>query len=137
MQFDHTHFTSLITWTHLPDRGRGLIVNKDVEPGCVLDFAPALAVDNDECNDRLKQYLFKCKRNDSLCRYDGITEQAFVFGPMAFCNHSDQPNAAVYFENNQDRGLEARLISQLRINRGEEITISYSDAFWYKENELF
>lgn len=136
MQLDHTHFASLIIWTHLPDRGRGLIVNRDIEPGSVLDLAPALAIDDDECNERLRQYLFKCKRNDDMCRYSGTAEHALVFGPMALCNHSDKPNAAVYFEHNENRGLEARLVSHHRIHRGEEVTISYSDACWYKESGL-
>jgi len=130
-------FGPALTWAHFPDRGRGLVACADVEAGTVLDVAPAVPVQADEGGAVLRQYIFMCQRDDCLSAYSGPVKQAFVFGPMSLCNHSEHPNAGVCFQENEARGLEARLITRRHIAKGEEVTIRYTDCDWYKDSGLF
>ena len=127
----------VIGWAHVADRGRGLIAYADFEPAMIIDVAPAIAVTDEECAAKVRQYVFQCRRDDCPHGYAGPTEQALVFGPMALCNHSDTPNAAVRFVQHPENGLEARLITLCRIDKGEEITIRYTDSNWYKDSGRF
>jgi hypothetical protein len=126
-----------VGWAPIPGCGRGLIACADVDAGTVLDVAPAVPVRDGEGGTVLRQYVFQCDRDDCSRGYSGQVKEAMVFGPMALCNHSDDPNASVCFEEKEGCGLQAELIALRDIAKGEEVTIRYTDSDWYKENRLF
>lgn len=126
-----------ITWALVPDRGRGVLACTDVNAGAVLNVAPAVAVEFGEHDQLMRQYVFMCRRDECEPPYAGPSKQALVFGLMALCNHSDDPNASVCFHQSAERGLKARLTARRAIAKGEEVTISYTDCTWYKETGLF
>ena len=126
-----------VTWMQVPECGRGLIACTDIEPGMIVDIAPAIPVVEEECTAVLRQYVFMCRREDGPDRYEGPFEHALVFGPMSLCNHSDEPNAEVCFVQDGDRGFEARLIARRPVLCGEEVTIRYTDHTWYKDAGRF
>ena len=134
---DAAAFSPAVTWTHFPGRGRGLAACKDVEAGTVLDAAPAVPVQENEGSAHIRQYVFQCRRDGCGEAYAGRVKEALVFGPMALCNHSEQPNARVSFEETAESGLQARLIANRRIAKGDEVTIRYTDSDWYKDNNKF
>lgn len=123
----------LVRWEYVPECGRGLIACVDIEAGAVVDFAPAIPVREEDCDATLRQYLFMCHRDGCLQPYTGPVEYALVFGPMALCNHADEPNADVCFCDTNGRGLEARLVLRHNVREGEEVTIRYTDESWYKD----
>ncbi len=56
---------------------------------------------------------------------------AFVFGDIAFCNHSGQPNAAMTWTRLTPTAALANLIALTDIGANAEIEISYADAEEY------
>lgn len=126
-----------VTWTFVPGRGRGLLACRDMAAGTVVDMAPAVGLKDDEGSAHVRQYVFQCRRDGCAEPYTGAALEALVFGPMALCNHAEQPNARVCFKDSETRGLEARLIATQSIAKGEEITIRYTDSDWYEDNRLF
>lgn len=132
-----TKAPSTVAWTHLPERGRGLIACADIEAGAVVDVAPAIPVREEDCDAMLRQYVFMCRRDDCPQSYDGPVEHALVFGPMSLCNHADEPNADVCFVQDESRGLEARLVARSKVRKGEEVTIRYTDQTWYTDSGRF
>lgn len=128
---------STVAWTHLPERGRGLIARADIKAGAIIDVAPAIPVRENDCDAMLRQYVFMCHRDGCPQTYDGPHEHALVFGPMSLCNHADEPNADVCFALDAVRGLEARLVARRPVLEGEEVTIRYTDQSWYTDSGRF
>lgn len=127
----------VVTWAHVPELGRGVVACADIAAATVLDVAPAVAVELGEHDQLMRQYVFMCNRDRCDPPYDGPAKGALVFGLMALCNHSDDPNACVCFHQSPTRGLEARLTASRAVAKGEQITIRYTDSGWYKDTGLF
>ncbi len=56
----------------------------------------------------------------------------FVFGDISFCNHSDQPNAAVSWTRLTPTSALADLIALTDISANADIEISYADTEEYR-----
>ena len=57
---------------------------------------------------------------------------ALVFGDIAFCNHSDMPNAAVTWTRLTPTAAVASLVALTGIKANSEIEISYADTEEYR-----
>lgn len=126
----------MFSWTSIPGRGRGLVATSEIACGALIDSAPAVAT-LERQDEAMRQYLFALDREQAQ-PLDATPEgYALVFGPMALCNHADASNARVTFTRLDRSGLEARLTATRAIARGEEITISYADCDWYRDNARF
>jgi hypothetical protein len=127
---------TMFSWTSIPGRGRGLVATSEIACGALIDSAPAIAA-LERQDEVMRQYLFALDRGEAE-PVDGTPGgYALVFGPMALCNHADASNARVTFTRRDRSGLEARLTATRAIVRGEEITITYADCDWYRDNARF
>lgn len=98
--------------------GRGVIAAADIAAGETIEVCPVLELGHDAGGDALTNYVVKVADDDESA--------ALMLGYGSLYNHSDEPNAE--YTHLAD---DAYAFGALRdIAAGEEITISYGDAWW-------
>jgi hypothetical protein len=101
-------------------RGRGVFATRSFAEGEVVEVCPTVEIS--EGGGDLADYLF-----------ESTTEGMFlvVLGFGMLYNHSADANLDYY--QGDDATLE--FIAQRKIDRGEELTISYGDEWWSARGE--
>jgi SET domain-containing protein len=103
--------------------GRGVFATAAISKGETIEVCPALAVDPDDANGVLLNYVVD-PGDDS----DG---SVLMLGYGSLYNHSEDPNAEYVYLADEAYAFEA-----LRdIAAGEEITISYGAEWWETRDE--
>ena len=102
-------------------RGRGVFATRAFEKGETVEVCPTVEI-SEGGGDRA-DYLF-----------ESTTEGMFlvVLGFGMLYNHSADPNLD-YF---QDDPSALEFVAQRRVERGEELTISYGDEWWSARDEV-
>lgn len=111
----------------VPRKGRGVQAVEAIAPGELLEVASTILLSSDEC-DRIEgtalgDYYFAHPANAD----DGLV----VLGLASLCNHADDPNAEVYWEEVPGLGWVARLVALRPIAAGQEITRRYRCPPWF------
>jgi uncharacterized protein len=101
-------------------RGRGVFATRSFAEGETVEVCPTIEIS--EGGGDLADYLFESTNEGKFL---------VVLGFGMLYNHSSKPNLDYYQEN------EAALayVAQRRIERGEELTISYGDEWWSARGE--
>ena len=101
-------------------RGRGVFANRTFAEGETVEVCPTVEIS--EGGGDLADYLFESTN-------EGMFLVVLGFGMLY--NHSSEPNLDYYQEN------EAALafVAQRRIEKGDELTISYGDGWWSARGE--
>lgn len=101
--------------------GRGIFASKDFTIGEIIEKAPYIEDQIDKFNGVSRDYVFNTK--------DG--KVALAFGYASLYNHSDDPNAVWYFEDDN-----VVIKTRNPIKKGQEIFISYGNDYWKTRNYL-
>jgi len=114
-----------------PDRGRGVFAREQIAPGTVIEAAPVIILPVADCPalDRtiIHDYYFHWDGDP-----DGVGRGALALGLVTLCNHSSRPRARV------DRNYGRKTLDLLAIDciePGEEVTIDYGCALWFKPQD--
>ena len=103
------------------ERGRGVFATRAFEKGETVEVCPTVEIS--EGGGDLADYLF-----------ESTTEGRFlvVLGFGMLYNHSAAPNVDYY----QEDGESLDFVATRRVERGEELTISYGDEWWSAREEV-
>ena len=101
-------------------RGRGVFATRTFEKGETVEVCPTVEIS--EGGGDLADYLFESTN-------EGMFLVVLGFGMLY--NHSAEPNVDYY----QDDGSTLEFVALRRIERGEELTISYGDEWWSARGE--
>ncbi|NES70087.1 MAG: SET domain-containing protein [Okeania sp. SIO2D1] len=121
----------------IPHKGRGIIATQDIPEGALLEvapveifpFEPKQTIDETE----IFKYYFVSPSEYSKSKN---ANRYLVFGLASFCNHAEKPNACVEWVENEV-GLWAHLIADKDINKGEEVTLFYTNINEYSDAQKF
>lgn len=124
-------------------KGRGVFCVSDIEEGEIIEVSPALILDEaatvhakktilhdykfkvGELSNR-QRALFGIKTPDKSC--------CIVMGIMAFCNHDENPNADIYWE--EDDGTAYHFLEATRdIPKNTEICTNYGRGWFAKRKQ--
>ncbi len=111
-----------------PGRGRGLFAAAPIAAGEVIERACTVYIDAQQALslDRmlpLGDFYFQ----HPLSKEEGL----MVLGQASLCNHADEPNADVRFEEGGNCGWVAVLHALRDIGAGQEITYRYRCPLWF------
>ncbi len=120
-------------------KGRAVIASCFIERGELIESAPAVAFSPEE-REIMKETVSKIFE---YC-FVGFDEYSkshkcsgyIAFGLSSFCNHSEQPNARIEWEE-RETGTWANLISLRDIEAGEEMTLYYTNVDEYPHTSEF
>ena len=101
-------------------RGRGVFATRTFAEGEVVEVCPTVEIS--EGGGDLADYLFESTN-------DGMFLVVLGFGMLY--NHSAEPNLDYY----QEHASALEFVALRRIERGEELTISYGDEWWSARGE--
>jgi uncharacterized protein len=101
-------------------RGRGVFATRSFAEGETVEVCPTVEIS--EGGGDLADYLFESTN-------EGMFLVVLGFGMLY--NHSSEPNLDYYQENE----VALAFVAQRRIERGEELTISYGDEWWSARGE--
>jgi SET domain-containing protein len=115
-----------------PGRGRGLFAAERIRAGEIIDQACTVYIDAEQALalDKmlpLGDFYFQ----HPLSKDEGL----MVLGLPSLCNHADDPNADVRFEEGGDLGWIAILHALQDIAEGEEITYRYRCPIWFSRED--
>jgi uncharacterized protein len=118
-------------------KGRGLVASRTIPAGTLVERAPAVRL---PAGDRAlieQSALFPHTFADPASY---ATQEDYgllvVFGQLTFCNHSESPNAAVRWEDDEI-ATWAMLEATRDIASGSEITLYYTNIDQYSAADLF
>lgn len=127
---------------HVGHKGRGVFSRTPVKKGEILETTPALLLNEKATLDAdrtlLLNYTFVLGNVSAAQRKKaGIKKaghgSALVMGILAFCNHCEQPNAEILWEE-LDGTLYYMLRATRNIPKNTEICTSYGDT-WFDERK--
>jgi hypothetical protein len=103
--------------------GRGVFANKDFKKGDVVEYAPFVVINKNDCTGRIKDYTFK--------HYHDDTKSLMVLGYGMLYNHDDDHNIGYSFDE-----YNSVLIFKARrdIKKDEELFDSYGKEWWSERN---
>ena len=124
-------------------KGRGVFCKKDIRKGAVLEITPGLVLNDTATTDvdktLLINYTFaigavskKLRQRKKIRQTDNCS--AVIMGIASFCNHSDDPNAEIEWEEHNGT-LYYTLTALKAIPRHTEICTSYGDG-WLKDRHI-
>lgn len=118
-------------------KGRGLVADRPIAAGCRLERAPAVRLGAED-RAHLDQTAFFAYYFADPQHFGapGGHDALVAFGQLTFCNHAEQPNAVVHWEEDE-AGLWAVLEAIVDIATGEEITLFYTNVSEYSAADLF
>jgi uncharacterized protein len=102
-------------------RGRGVFATRVFAEGETVEVCPTVEIS--QGGGDLADYLFESTN-------EGYFLVVLGFGMLY--NHSSEPNLDYY----QDDPSTLEFVAQRRIERGEELTISYGDEWWSARDEV-
>lgn len=130
----------MIRLARVPGKGRGLLASQDIAAGTVMERAPAVRLtDADRALvDQTALFAYTFVDPSQFAKADPAEGHAclLAFGQLTFCNHSEQPNAAVRWSEDAV-GPWASLEALRPIAEGEEITLFYVNISEYSAADLF
>ena len=129
----------MVRLSQVAGKGRGLLATRAIPPGTCIELAPGvrIAARDRELIDRTGLFAYSFADPETFGRGDhGGHGCLFAFGLLTFCNHSEHPNAAVAWIEDEV-GLWARLEAVLPIAENEEITLFYTNISEYSATDLF
>lgn len=125
-------------------KGRGVFCRRDIEEGEIIEISPALVLDERATANAEKTILndYKFKLGDlskSLRAHFGIKDPkkgcCIVMGLMAFCNHDENPNADIYWE--EDEGTLYHFLEAAQdIPKNTEICTNYGRGWFAKRHQI-
>ncbi|MFW0837392.1 MAG: SET domain-containing protein [Candidatus Komeilibacteria bacterium] len=101
-----------------PLGGRGMFARVDIKKGQVVETAPYVLVDKDDCTCALADYKFAHSK----------TKELVCLGYGAMYNHAKRPNLEHRYSNRFKNCLD--FIALRDIKSGEELLVSYGDDWW-------
>ncbi len=126
-----------------PAKGRGVFCARDIDEGEILEISPAILLDEAATAQAektiLHDYKFKVDElSNSQRRLFHIKtpkQTSFiVMGVMAFCNHDENPNADISWE--EDAGTIYHSLEALRpIPKNTEICTNYGRGWFTKRKQ--
>jgi len=127
----------MIRLARVAGKGRGLLAERSIPAGSCLERAPAVRLSAADRAQFDRSAFFAYYFADPETFEAGGGHPALVaFGLLTFCNHAENPNAIVRWEED-DIGLWGRLEALRDIEAGEEVTLFYTNIGEYSENDLF
>lgn len=125
------------------ERGHGVFCASDIEEGEVIEISPAILLDEKETAHAdktiLYDYKFKIdtlsKKQRALFRIEDPKKSCcVVMGVTSFCNHSENPNADIFWE--EDEGAIYHYLEATRdIPKNTEICTNYGRG-WFAKRKL-
>ncbi len=121
----------------IPHKGRGIIATQDVHQGTQLEVAPVSILPKEQVPSINKTEIFKYYFVQPL-EYEksNHTKAYLVFGLASLCNHADNPNAHIEWTED-DIGLWSHLLAKRDIEKGEEVTLFYTNIDEYAHTDQF
>ncbi len=125
-----------------PGKGRGVFCTTDIKKGDTIETTPALVLVDEESPHAeetiLNNYVFKIGEiSDELREHLGIADieaaTCVVMGIGSYCNHDEQPNAQILWEETED-SLYYSLEAITDIPAGTEICTTYGET-WFSDRE--
>ncbi len=123
-------------------KGRGVFCTTDIPAGAVLEITPAIIL-NEKATDQIDKtvlvnYTFSTGNVSMRLRKKAAVKNpenasAVVMGMASFCNHCENPNAEIVWEEREGT-LYYILQSTRRIPKGTEICTTYG-ATWFEERQ--
>jgi len=124
----------------IPGKGRGLLASTAIAAGSVIERAPVvrLAAADRALVDRTALFAYTFVDPEAFSGGGSAAghDCLLAFGNLTFCNHSEQPNAAVRWTSD-DVGIWASLEALRSIAPDEEITLYYTNISEYSAADLF
>lgn len=117
---------------------RGLLAARPIGAGTLIERAPAVHLGSRDraALDRTALFPYCFVDPASYGRDGGGGHGGFIaFGALTFCNHSENPNAAVRWKSDA-LGLWAELTALADIAEGEEITLFYTNIREYADEDF-
>lgn len=125
-------------------KGRGVFCDGDIEEGEIIEVSPALLLDRQTTahvdKTILYDYKFKMgvlsKSQRALFHIDDPKKSCcIVMGLMSFCNHSENPNADIFWE--EDEGTAYHSLEATRpIPKNTEICTNYGRGWFAKRKQV-
>ena len=121
----------------MPNKGRGIIATQDIPKRTLIEVAPVgtfplEAGANMKATEFFKYYFVRPSEYGKSKTLKGY----LVFGLASLCNHEENPNARVEWLEDEI-GLWSHLIAQKDINKGEEVTLFYTNIDEYADADNF
>lgn len=123
-------------------KGRGVFCTSDIEEGEIIEISPALVLNEAATAHAdktiLYDYKFKVGALSNAQRAvfgikDPKKSSCIVMGLMAFCNHDENPNVEIYWE--EDDGMSYHFLEATRrIPRNTEICTHYGRG-WFTQRQ--
>ncbi|WP_373536818.1 SET domain-containing protein-lysine N-methyltransferase [Microcoleus sp.] len=113
------------------NKGRGIIATQHIPKGTLLEVAPVEAFQFEQKQSINETEVFKyyfVKPSEYSKSKD--VKRYLIFGLASLCNHEKKPNARVEWIEDEI-GLWSHLIAQKDINKGEEVTLFYTNIDEY------
>lgn len=124
-------------------KGRGVFCTTAIKPGTVLEVTPAIIL-NEKATDAvdktvLVNYTFSTGKVSMRTRRQAklknpANASAVVMGMASFCNHCENPNAEIVWEE-QDGSLYYILRATRAIPKGTEVCTTYGQT-WFEERNI-
>jgi len=128
-----------------PTKGRGVFCDHDLKKGDVLEVTPALILNEDATEHvdktRLVNYTFTVGRlGKALAKKKKLKDPSqascLIMGLMSYCNHSEEPNAEIVWE--EKLGTIYHTLQVTRdIPKHTEICTSYGAGWFDDREEMF
>lgn len=125
-------------------KGRGVFCTRDIDEGEIIEVSPAIVLDERATAHAEKTILndYKFKLGDlssGLRAHFGVKDpkkgSCIVMGLMAFCNHDENPNADIYWE--EDEGTIYHVLETTRrIPKNTEICTNYGRGWFTKRHQI-
>lgn len=125
-------------------KGRGVFCVTDIEEGEILEVSPALLLDEGATAHAdktiLYDYKFKVDTLSSAQRAlyhidDPKKSCCIVMGFMSFCNHDENPNVDIFWE--EDEGTIYHFLEAIRrIPKNTEICTNYGRGWFAKRKQV-
>lgn len=114
---------------------RGVFATEDIESGEIIERCPLVNLDfrgKYHGDPQIWNYVYTNKCDCKECERHG-PNLYMVLGYGMLYNHSDTPNTIWDFDY---PNLIGDVVSQMPIKKGEEITVSYGDAYFNKREKV-
>ena len=119
---DYIHPQAIINESTINSGGRGVFAIRNYKGGETIEICPCVKTETDKIDGKFRDYLFKFDDKMSLV---GL-------GYCSMYNHSDTPNGHWSIV---DEG-KIKITAEKNINKGEEIFVSYGDAYWASRSKI-
>ncbi|HYD19630.1 MAG TPA: SET domain-containing protein-lysine N-methyltransferase [Patescibacteria group bacterium] len=129
---------------HTATKGRGVFCVSDIGDGEIIEISPAILLDEAATahvgKTILHDYKFRVvalsNGQRALFHIDTPGKSCcIVMGVMAFCNHDENPNADIYWE--EDEGTAYHFLEATRrIPKNTEICTNYGRGWFTKRSQI-